>query len=85
MQTDRVGHRATKGTEALWKAMSDRGMRQSEFARMLGCSTGLLAKWLYGHQNPKVEWAVKIERIAGVGPSLWGHPLTRPLRIPRAA
>lgn len=82
VNTDRSGRRATKGTEALWRAIRAKKWSQGQLARELGCHSGLVNKWLHGDQNPKAEWANEIERVTGVEAHLWGEMLDRPLRFP---
>jgi hypothetical protein len=94
IQTGRVGNRATRGTEELWRALKKLGWSQGRLARELSaveptkaCSSGLVNKWLHADQAPKAVWAKRIETALGghgfkLPAHLWGETLDRPMRMP---
>lgn len=47
------------------------GWSQSEFARRLGVTTGVVSRWLSGERGPKLGMAIRVQRLVGIPVEAW--------------
>ena len=59
------------GPDLLRAALGARSMSLADLQRKLGCSSGLISRWLAGTRTPGLEYALAMELLFGVPASSW--------------
>jgi hypothetical protein len=81
-----LGPCLSEGARQLWIIKRRRGVGELALARLIGLNTNShIHKWLYCDVRPSRNHAVTLERVLGIGVSLWSEPPRRPITIAHAA
>lgn len=62
---------ANRGARLLALAMEARKLTTWSLRKLLGCSSGLVSKWLDGSRLPGRKWAVQLQAHFGIPVSVW--------------
>jgi hypothetical protein len=76
-----LGPKFSEGARLLWKVVTDLGS-QGAAMRELGCATGMLSRWLYGDQTPRLTWLVRIRDAFGIPIEAWQQAPKRKFQVP---
>ncbi len=68
----------TAGARALAKAVkkhaagSDGRLGVNSFGRLIGCTSGMVSKWIRGATVPSIRWRAVLEDKVGIPVMAWG-------------
>lgn len=78
-----LGDHFSEAARLLWAVVDTKCERnQSTLAEALGADPGLVSRWLYGDRVPGLVWALELERLYGIDPSLWKSKPKRGFVLP---
>lgn len=74
----------SEGSRQLWLLMLKRRWTQRDLARALGKHHSVICRWLNGTRVPDRKSVAHVQRVLGIGPTLWRKPPRRPFSPPAA-
>lgn len=78
-----LGPKFTEGARLLWLTSGRMGHTQEDIRRTVGCSRGLVHRWLFGDKGIDLAYAFRVEDVYGIPARAWLSKPARRFSLPR--
>ena len=77
-----LGPKFSEGARLLWLRSRNLGHSPETIRQVIGCTNGVVNRWLYGERGIELALAVRVEDAYGIPVRAWLMKPTKPFRLP---